>query len=55
MNDYYDYQESYYEEAGIDPTDDYWFEDGDDEVEEYDYQDEPLEDFGYFGEMGMWD
>ena len=56
MNDFYD--DYYAEPEGLDPFDEIHFydEDEDEEMREDEnrYQ-EAREDFGYFGEMGLWD
>lgn len=45
------------EPVGIDPWDDWYFKDEDDfeEEEESEIDPDQREDFGWFGEMGLWD
>lgn len=51
-----DFYDLYYREpAGLDPWDDMWFEEGDEEEEDSELDLEPREDFGWFGEMGLRD
>lgn len=50
----YDYYDDYYREpAGLDPWDDMWFEEPEEDEEES--EPEMREDFGFFGVMGLRD
>lgn len=50
----YDQSDYYREPGGLDPNDDYkWGSDEEDDEETPDL--EMREDFGWFGEMGLWD
>lgn len=51
MNEYY-YDDYYREPAGLDPWDDMWFEEPEDDEE---HEPEMREDFGFFGVMGLQD
>ena len=54
MSDYYTWND-FSEPAGLDPWDDMWFEEPEEEQEESEIDPDQQEDFGWFGEMGLWD
>jgi hypothetical protein len=54
MSDYYTWND-FSEPVGLDPWDDMWFEEPQDEEEESEVDPDQQEDFGWFGEMGLWD